>query len=395
MATRKTWRWAGMVAIGAAFVVLAALGVIFQDSIVRFFATPRAPFQTVAAPPAPDYTDPAAWLAWPALAGDRPIDVFYIHSTTFFRRKLWNAPIGDPASDKIRKMVALPNEAGPFMSIGDIYAPQFREATLYSLFTHKFDGLAARRLAYEDVNRAFRVFLATRDPERPLAIVGYGQGGLYALGLLNEYFQGEINPLRRRLVAAYVIGISTPGEFLKQLKPAIPACEGPDETRCVISYVDFEPRFDEEMDRARERALMFSPSGEIVSLKSEGAVCVNPLSWRTDSAYQPPAGNLGAASATGIGDGDAPPAITGAVGARCENGILIVDTPKRRMLRRGDWFGAKWKPQPFNLFYYDLAENAKARTGALAIRLQAEPEPLAPIGETVDVGDSPINKAPH
>ena len=31
----------------------------------------------------------------------------------------------------------------------------------------------------------------------------------------------------------------------------------------------------------------------------------------------------------------------------------------------------------------------------LAARLVDEPEPLAPIGETVDVGDSPINKAPH
>lgn len=395
MTSRKTWRWAGLAAIGGAALILAALGVIFQDSIVRFFATPRAPFQTVASPPAPDFSDPSAWLSRPSPDTEKQIDVFYIHSTTFFRRKLWNAPIDDPASEKIQKMVALPNEAGPFMSIGNIYAPKYREATLYSLFTHKFDGLAARKLAYDDVERAFQDFLSKRDPERAIAIVGYGQGGLYALGLLNDYFQGEINPLRRRLVAAYVIGVSTPREFLHQLKPAIPACEGPDETRCVISYVDFEPRFDEEMDRARDRALMFSPSGEIVSLKSEGAVCVNPLSWRTDSAYQPPAQNLGAASATGIGDGDAPPAIIGAVGARCENGILIVDTPKRRMLRRGDWFGAKWKPQPFNLFYYDLAENAKIRTEALERRLTIEPEPLAPIGETVDVGDSPINKAPE
>lgn len=381
--------------MGVSAVVLAALGVIFQDSIVRFFATPRAPFQTVAAPEAPDFSDPAAWLARPSAGAEKPIDVFYIHSTTFFRRKLWNAPIDDPASGKIQKTIALPNEAGPFMSIGNIYAPRFREATLYSLFTHKFDGLAARKLAYGDVSRAFRQFLATRDPDRPLALVGYGQGGLYALGLLNDYFQGEINPLRRRLVAAYVIGISTPGEFLRQLKPAIPACERPDDVRCVISYVDFEPRFDEEMDRARDRALMFSPSGEIVSLKSDGAVCVNPLSWLTDAAYQPAERNLGAASATGIGDGDAPPAIVGAVGARCENGILVVDNPKRRMLRRGDWFGAKWKPQPFNLFFYDLADNARVRIATLEHRLEIEPEPLAPIDETVDVGDSPINKVPE
>lgn len=395
MTARRTWRRTTTFAIGATAAALAAFTLVFQDSIVRFFATPRAPFQTVAPPPAPDYHLESSWLARPQVESSKPADVFYIHSTTFYRGKLWNGPIDDPASGEVRRKIALPNEAGPFTTIGDVYAPKYREATLYSLFTHKFDGLAARTLAYSDVRRAFEAYLSGRNPERPLIMVGYGQGGLYALGLLNDFFQGEINPLRRRLAAAYVIGAATPQEFLDRLSPAFPVCQAPDDVRCLVSFVDYEPRFDEEMDRIRARTLAFSADGKIASVKSDRTVCVNPLSWRPDDVYQPPERNLGAASATGIADGARPPAIPGAVGARCDRGILIVDTPKRRILRRGDWFGAKWKPQPFNLFYFDLAENADLRVATLARRLETEPELLEPIGETVNVGDSPINKAPH
>ena len=380
--------------MGAAAVLFTAFSIIFQDSIVRFFATPRAPFQTVEAPAAPDYAKPAAWLARPEAGTDKAADVFYVHSTTFYRRKLWNAPIDDSSAVAVRRMIAFPNEAGPFQNAADIYAPFYREATLYSLFTHKYDGIAARRLAYSDVRRAFDAFLADRDPEKPVILAGYGQGGLYVMGLLKDYFQGEINPLRRKLVAAYVIGASAPEEALAALRPAMPVCDRPDAVRCVISYVDYERRFDEEMERVRLRSLIWTPRGDLASSKNGRLTCVNPLSWRADDAYQPPEKNIGAASATGIVDGEPPP-IAKAVGARCDNGILAVDTPKRRFLRRGDWFGAKWKPQPFNLFYYDIAENAVLRVATLKEILKVEPEPLEPIGETVDVGDSPINKAPH
>lgn len=381
--------------MGAAAVLITAFSIIFQDGIVRFFATPRAPFQTVIAPAAPDYAAPAAWLSKPGAGKAKDADVFYVHSTTFYRRKLWNAPIDDAAAVAVRRTIAFPNEAGPFRNIADIYAPFYREATLYSLFTHKYDGLAARRLAYSDIRQAFDRFLAGRDPEKPIILAGYGQGGLYVMGLLKDYFQGEINPLRRKLVAAYVIGAPVPEESLAALSPAMSVCDRPNAVRCVISYTDYEKRFDEEMDRVRLRSLAWTPRGDLASIKSGHLVCVNPLSWRADNTYQPPDSNLGAASATGIADGEPPPPIAKAVGARCDNGILVVDTPKRRFLRRGDWFGAKWKPQPFNLFYYDIAENAALRVATLTEILKVEPEPLEPIGETVDVGDSPINMAPH
>jgi hypothetical protein len=393
--TKTGWRRIGYGAGAFAVVLIMSFGIVFQDGIVRFFATPRTPFQTVSPPPPPEYAARGAWLVWPETTDNGAADVFYVHSTTYYRRKLWNGPINAEPADTIRRTVAAPNEAGPFERIGRVFGPRYREATLYSLFTHKYDGLAARKLAYSDVRRAFEAFLSTRDPARPIILAGYGQGGLYVLGLLRDYFQGDINPLRRKLVAAYVIGTSTPGEFLASLDPPIPVCSSATSVRCVIAYVDFEPRFDEEMERLRNRSLSWDERGDLVSMRSSNLVCVNPLSWSADGGYQPRERNIGAASATGIAHGSPPPAISKAVGAACVNGILVVDNPTRRILRRGDWFGAKWKAQPFNLFYYDIAANAAERLTALEEILKVEPEPLEPIGETIDLETSPVNKVPN
>jgi hypothetical protein len=322
-------------------------------------------------------------------------DVFYVHTNTYYRRRRWNAPINHAEADEIREVIAAPNEVGPFSVVGDVYAPRYREATVYSLFTHKYDGLAARELAFADVDRAFRRFLAMRDKERPIVLVGYGQGGLHVLGLLRAHFQGEPNPLRRRLVAAYVIGHATPVNFVKGLSPPLPVCGAATEARCLVSYVDFEKRFDEEMDRARQRTLLWDADGKLQSEAGGQIVCVNPLSWRADESYAGPEKHLGAASATGIARGQTPPAISKALGARCERGILVVDRPSKSYLRRKNFLGGKWKAQAYNLFYFDLARNVEARFATLQEKLSIEPEMLEPIDMSVELGESPINRVPN
>ncbi len=384
---------AGWIFAGIFTAIVLAAGVAFQDGIFRFVMTPRTPFQITTPPPAPEYGARGAWLLW-AETPSKSVDVFYVHSTTYYRRRRWNAPINHDDADAKRRAIAAPNEAGPFLAVGDVYGPRYREATVFSLFTHKYDALAAQELAFEDVRRAFEVFLKARDPEKPLILAGYGQGGLHVLGLLRGYFQGESNPLRHRLAAVYVIGFPTPRSFIEQLSPPFPVCEGPKSVRCLVSYVDLEPRFDEEMARARRRTLVWDSKGNLDSVSGDDLVCVNPLSWSQSEVYQPASNHVGAASATGVGFGARPPKIARALGARCERGILVVDEPRQAYLRRSAWFGAKWKAQPFNLFYFDLEANAALRSLTLVERLKSDPEILAPISETVDVIDSPVNKVP-
>lgn len=382
-----------MIASAAVALIGVSAVIAFQDNLSRFLSNPRQPFQITIPPSPPDYAEAAAWALRPVGDTAHEADVFYIHSTTYYKRRRWNAPADDQEAVAELTMVAAPNEAGPFLGVGDIHAPRYREATLYSQFTQQYDGVAARRLAYGDVRRAFEAFLATRDERRPLFIVAYGQGGLYALGLLRDFFQGPDNLLRRRLVAAYVIGYPTPAGFLDGL--GIPVCAEAPDVRCVVAYADYEKRFDEEMARLRTRMLTWSDEGELTASRGMPFVCVNPLSWTPSTDYEEPDGHVGAASATGIAFGREPPARTMLVGARCEDGILVVDTPRPSFLRRGAWFGAKWRAQPFNLFYYDLADNAAARLAALQATLAVEPDRLAPIEQAVDLGVSPIRKPPR
>ncbi|MEM9169661.1 MAG: DUF3089 domain-containing protein [Pseudomonadota bacterium] len=372
---------------------ICAAGFVFQDKIALFFMRPSAPFETTSPPPAPDYERANAWAAWPDGPEPGAADVFYIHGTTYWSRDRWNAPFDEAEAARLVDVVAAPNEAGPFTPLGRLFAPRYRQATLFSFFTHKYDGVSARRLALADVSAAFERFLtASPEPDRPIVLVGYGQGASLALGLLRLRIDKD-DVLRRRVAAVYAIGAPTPAAALARL--TTPACADAGAVRCVVGYVPLEARFDAEIRRAQRRAMTWTDDGGLVAAgAAPPPLCVNPLTWTTDETYAPPDGHLGAASATGLLLGETPPAIERHVGAACAEGVLIVDRPSLPYLRRPRFFGAKWKPQDANLFYFDLRADAARRVAAVQPLLDEETRNLAPIGEAVELAPSPVNKVP-
>ena len=365
-------------------VLSAAAAVMFQDNITLFSLNPRTPFQTDTPPPPPAYGARGAWALWPDDFRAGEADVFYVHSTTYASSKRWNAPLTDNIADAALRRAAAPNEAGPFMRIGPVYGPRYRQATLFSSFTHKFEGLAARELAYKDVETAFLHFLSERPASRPFIIVGYGQGGLHVLGLL-QYHVAANDGLRRNLAAAYIINQGVPVSIFDQALQAIPPCTSQAAVRCVISYIDLESGFEQEEERFRQRALVWNETGELTSLPNAEILCVNPISWAVSDQLADRQDHLGAASATGLRMKETPPPITAATSAQCQDGILAVDSPQQNFLQRRHWFGDHWRPQDFNLFYYDLAADAARRVENLNQRLAAE---------AVDLSVSPDDNGP-
>ncbi len=378
----------------ASLILAAVIAVVFQDNIVRFNLNPRTPYQIYTPPPPPAYGARGAWIVWPDDRTRGDADVFYVHSTTYASRRQWNAPITAAAADRDLRLIAAPNEAGPFMAVGAVYGPRYRQATLFANFTHKYDGLAAHGLAYRDVEKAFDAFLSERPADRPLILAGYGQGGLHVLGLLQSRF-AENAELRAQLAVAYIIREPAPLPLFDDVLKDIPPCNSAEDIRCVISYIDLEAGFEEERRRYRSRSLMWNDDKNLVSLSTTPLLCVNPLSWSIDDTPISAEHHIGAASATGVRLGETPPAITNVVSARCDNGILTVDSPQQAFLRRKHWFGAQWKPQNFNLFYHDLTVDAQRRVQNLVPVLEAEARVLKPIEEAVDLEVSPINKAPE
>src|ERR1700721_365294 len=180
---------------------------------------PPAPFEKTAPPTAPDYARAQAWLAFPgrsgfersAPMGDIPIrevdavaDVFFIHPTTYLKNDVWNVPIdahtrfGGPG---------LLNQASAFNGCCRIYAPHYRQATLKALN----DSRAAVDLAFGDVERAFRWYMAHENHGRPFILASHSQGSAHAVRLLQQDILGT--PVQHQLIAAYVIGAFVPTDF--------------------------------------------------------------------------------------------------------------------------------------------------------------------------------------
>lgn len=390
MTLRMGWRLASALAAGGFALLLTASVFVFEENLSKFLIAPRTPYQIYTPPPSPDYDLPASWAFAPPPPGAATAgaDIFYVHSTTYYSGAGWNAPVGESDAGERLDLIAAPNEAGPFAPLGNLIAPRYRQATLFSFFTHKIDGREARRTAFADVRAAFEAYLRDADPERPLFLVGYGQGGLHVLGLLDQFFDDPA--LRKRLVAAYVIDHAAPEDFFRDPYIAAPVCTTPDDIRCVVAYTAVTEDFENEIRRARLRAMAWTASGDLAAIKGRALVCVNPLDW-TPGSEAGARQHVGAASATGLSVLDDAIPISGAVGARCEDGVLIVDRPDAAYLRRRSGFGREWRAQNFNLFFYDLRANALERLARWREVSEAERRIAPPIGEAEEVGRSPIN----
>jgi hypothetical protein len=355
----------------AATVVLAVLLVVtvyaFRDDILKASIDPKAPFQTYRPPPPADYAKRSGWALAPAdmaraTAADPPVDVFFVHSTTYDSPAQWNAPLTDERSQHELQTVMLPNYAGPFARVGRVFAPQYREATLFSLMTFRDDAQDARRLAYDDVRNAFEAYLQRYNDGRPFILAGGQEGGLIVARLLEEVVARD-PAIRRRLVAAYLIDTPAPASVFGP-GAAFPACRARGEAHCVVGWTQIVGAAPGLASRRLERAVWWTEGGDLKSSRGEAQLCVNPLlGVQTDQAA-PRRLNLGAANATGLEWGARPAFLSREVSARCVGGVLEVSPPNSGSLKpSGSWTDRKKAPD-FNLFYADLEADAEARVKA-------------------------------
>lgn len=400
---RKTWVRAAIFGGGGflAFLVLAAVG--FQNNLFRHAMDPRAPFQTMAQPPQPDYTAAGSWAARPPAVEDdgRPA-IFFVHPTTYWGGDAWNAGVDDPVAKARLDAGAMPNYAGAFAPLGRLWAPRYRQASLYASLTHRFDARLARALAYSDVRRAFAAFLAEAPPEAPILMVGVEQGGLHVLGLLQDMMGAE--PLRSRLVAAYVIEQATPLDLFDQGLSHLEPCLTPVETGCVVSWGAAEEDDVEVVEDFRRRSMVWMGDGRLEPTEGRSLLCVNPLTGSAAEDYIPARNHHGAVQATGLALGVEPAPLPGQTSAQCSEGVLLIDRPASPALRQAWSWGARFKPRTAFLFYVDARRDAERRIAAFLgeveadERVEAAATPAsAPAAElpplpTVEVVRSPIHK---
>ncbi|HMN45905.1 MAG TPA: DUF3089 domain-containing protein [Povalibacter sp.] len=351
-------------------VVLAAVAAYhYRDVIVlmREFSAlqPQHAFDQEAPADAPDYSLPANWAALPDRADDADVvpdasiedrqataavDVFFVHPTTYYSPAHWNQPLGDVAADRFTDLFVLRNQASAFNGCCRVYAPRYRQATVYSFVDRGSDGQAALALAYDDVERAFDYFIEHYNQQRPFIVAGHSQGATHLRRLLERRITGT--ELVQRLVAAYPVGFTIDAEEYRKAVPDIPVCASPTQTACVATWNSVGPDVRPFED-------------------TSGDLCVNPLSWSTDGERADFALNLGGVTfnrrfgtrVESLQEGPAfqPRIEAGVADAQCRDGLLWVSGIRSENFASRPMGRGNYHIYDFSLFYMNVRQNAAAR----------------------------------
>ncbi|HFB55448.1 MAG TPA: DUF3089 domain-containing protein [Hellea balneolensis] len=343
--------------IGLALLVFAVLAFVFRakisNALVKSQIGPKNEFASYTPPPAPDYTTNEGWAALPetkdgadfvpdgleARYSVSDIAVFFIHPTTYYSKDGWNAPV-DEAESRLRiDDLVMRAQASTFNYCCDVYAPRYRQATLWSYWVLESSGREALDFAYADVERAFDEFLH-RIGDRPFILAGHSQGGHHLKKLLVERISGT--DLHKRMVAAYPIGIAIDPVSYAQKAPDIPACATPTQTGCYVTWNSRGPK-------AKIWADM------------PGATCVNPLSWTTDHIKVSADQNPGTLAVSKVDRFE-----KGVTSAQCLDDRLLVGKFRSDMFDglKLSWGRDNYHVLDYSLFYASIRQNAMDRATA-------------------------------
>lgn len=361
--------------LGVSFVVvsLAAATFAYRDEIAMLLAfnklKPAQPFSASSVPPSPDYSRGESWAALPdrvdsadALPAigvmdqqaSAAVDVFFIHPTTYFGTDNWNQALDNKQVNQLTDLFVMRGQAAAFNSCCRIYAPRYRQATIYSFLDKSDSGPAALQVAYSDVERAFEYFLQTFSNDRPFILASHSQGTVHLRKLLEKRITGT--PLRNRLVAAYAIGFSIDADELAKSVPDVPVCQSAEQIGCIVSWNAVGPEVTKYVDTSKN-------------------ICVNPLTWKTDGAHADASLNLGGVAYPGKFAGtladlkqlpqeyiDAKPVVEpGVADAQCVDGMLLVKEINSTYYSSRPMGRDNYHVYDYQLFAMNLRRNAELR----------------------------------
>src|SRR3989338_453223 len=308
------------------------------------------PFSQVPIPPKPNYQDPAAWAALPsktnnsmdvpdsALKNEQAhaaADVFYIYPTHFFSQSQWNAAIDDEEVNEMVEEGVLRTQASVFNNVAKIYAPIYRQATLFAFVSPEEGGPPvaesnqALSLAYKDIQAAFDYYMQHYNHGRPFFIVAHSQGSFLAKRLIRE--NENKYPLSKQLLVAYIVGERLGSREFK----TIPVCRSPDQVHCYLGWQTVEE----------------GEQTQLVTGSAKGnPVCINPLTFNIKKPAASFDNHLG-----GVPE-DFDEIVTHAVSAECKDGILWISPVSGFPNESGDY-----NESYYSLFFMNIRENAKLR----------------------------------
>ncbi len=293
----------------------------YPGALSKAAFTPSVAFEPQPALAASAYDDPGMWIAKPGMGNASPalwrpegfaedalaltVPVFFVHPTSYLSKSHWNAPLDDPDARRVAE-VMVRGEASVFNTSADIWAPRYRQATAGAFVTDQPDARQAVDMAYRDVAAAFAVFAAQLKPGQPFVLAGHSQGSYHVKRLMAEQIKGT--SLARQVLAVYAVGwIIDRQRDLPAM--GLPACDRPDQTGCVISFLSFT--------NAADSAMMREAYVNLTGVVRDGSenpdiLCVNPLTGSTGGEAQAAANTGGLVPDANLANAVLTPALAGA-----------------------------------------------------------------------------------
>lgn len=372
-----------LLGVSLVIALLGAATFVYRDEIATLLAfnklKPAQPFSSASAPASPDYSQRESWAALPdredsadvlpAIGvmdqqASAAVDVFFVHPTTYFGTDNWNQPLDNKRVNQLTDLFVMRGQAATFNSCCRIYAPRYRQATIYSFLDKSGSGTAALQAAYTDIERAFEYFLQNFSKDRPFILASHSQGSVHLRTLLERRITGT--SLRNRLVAAYAIGFGMNADELAKSLPDVPICQNAEQTGCLVSWNAVGPEVTKYVE-------------------TSGNVCVNPLTWKTDGAAADASLNLGGVAYPGRFAGtladlkelpqeyvDAKPVVErGVADAQCVDGMLLVREINSTHYASRPMGRDNYHVFDYHLFAMNLRKNAELRVA----RYLANPPP--------------------
>ena len=218
---------------------------------------------------ATDYSKSTHWLSLPATV--KNVDIFYLYPTAWHKVNPTDPNINEVnnASMIAGANSAFARTATAFETVGNIYAPYYRQAD--AQYTLTLPTLAEREQVIAgaptiDAVAAFDFYIKQYNNGRPFILAGHSQGSNVLLNILADYMKA--NPaVYARMIAAYVVGYSVTDAYLAK-NPHLKFASGPDDTGVIISYNTQSPN-------------VVAGQNPVVLA---GALVINPITWtRTET----------------------------------------------------------------------------------------------------------------
>lgn len=214
-----------------------------------------------------DYARPASWLCLPGradvcstplrttalnpngygssglspVAKDADVDCFIVYPTISRDSGLNSDLVPGDAEEK----AVVASQFARFAGACRPFAPMYRSMTLTAVTVASTGGdvMGPAMIAYSDVRKAWRDYLAKHNKGRSFVLIGHSQGSLMLQQLIANEIEGRPEAKRMKLAIIPGFNVLVPqGRTVGGTFKSTPICTRAGETGCVMTWVSFREK---------------------------------------------------------------------------------------------------------------------------------------------------------